>query len=313
MTLNCVLVCLAIVVPAQAQKTRAASASNAHAVELGHLADPAITESSGVVASHRAGGRLLWTHNDSGDGPFVYAMTLTGGKLGTFRLRNVDTVTDCEDIAIGPGPRAGMPYLYLGDIGDNNSVRTAVSHVCTVYRFPEPAVLSGARTSSQAHPVLTATPEAFCYVYPDGPHNAESLLVHPKTGRIYIVAKNANGRDGVYVFPLPLDPKRVVTLAKLATVTIKGEPDFYPNLVTGGDIAPDGKHLVLRTYWYAYEFAAPADLAGFDAVWRTRPRRILVPLQTQGEGIGYTYPQGDAFYLTSEGAHTSIYKVSRTH
>lgn len=307
------LACPLLLLPAHGQKRSVLSTVSPHAVELGHLQDGAITESSGVVASRRAGGRFLWTHNDSGDGPFVYAMKPNGAKMGTFRLGGVQTVTDCEDIAIGPGPKASVPYLYLGDIGDNNSVRTATSHVCTVYRVPEPAVTSGARTSTQAHPVVTAQAEAFRYVYPDGPHNAESLLVHPKTGRVYVVAKNPNGRDGVYVFPAPLDPRRVVVLKKIATVTISGEPNLYPNLVTGGDIAPDGSHVLLRTYWYAYEFAVPAGGAGFDGVWHAKPRRILTPLQTQGEGIGYTYPQSDAFYLTSEGAHTSIYKVSLTH
>jgi len=310
--LGAVLVCPLLLLPAQGRKHSAESAASPHATELGHLQDGAITESSGVVASRRAGGRLLWTHNDSGDGPFVYAVGLNGEKRGTFRLRGVDTVTDCEDIAIGPGPQAGVPYLYLGDIGDNNSVRSAVSHVCAVYRVPEPAVANSARTSTQAHPVMTARAEAFRYVYPDGPHDAETLLVHPKTGRIYVVAKNPNGHDGVYVFPASLDARKIVTLKKLATVVISGEPNLYPNLVTGGDIAPDGGHVLLRTYWYAYEFAVPAGRAGFDGAWRARPRRILVPLQAQGEGIGYAYPQGDAFYLTSEGAHTSIYKVSLT-
>ncbi len=311
--LGAVLACSMILLPAQGQKRSVPSPDSPHAVELGHLQDGAITESSGVVASRRAGGSLLWTHNDSGDGPFVYAVGLKGEKRGTFRLGGVQTVTDCEDIAIGPGPQAGVPYLYLGDIGDNNSVRSAVSHVCTVYRVPEPAVPLSARTSTQTHPLLTAQAEAFRYVYPDGPHNAESLLVHPKTGRIYIVAKNPNGHDGVYVFPTPLNPNKVTVLTKIATLAISGEPDFHPNLVTGGDIAPDGSHVLLRTYWYAYEFAVPAGGAGFDGVWRTNPRRIQVPLQPQGEGIGYAYPHGEAFYLTSEGAHTSIYKVSRPH
>lgn len=295
--------------PARAQARLPDAAPRA--VATGHLQDGAITESSGVVASRRAGGRVLWTHNDSGDGPFVYALGPDGSKRGTFRLGGVGAVTDCEDIALGPGPQGSVPYLYLGDIGDNNRVRSAASQVCTVYRMPEPVVTPAARLSTQAHPVVTAPAEAFRYVYPDGLHDAETLLVHPKTGRIYVVAKNPDGHDGVYAFPLPLDPRRVVTLRKIAVVAITGEPDFHPNLVTGGDIAPDGRHVLLRTYWYAYEFAAPA--ARFDDVWRARPRRILVPLQAQGEGIGYAYPKGEAFYLTSEGAHTSIYKVARPH
>lgn len=275
-------------------------------VALGTLQDPAITESSGVVASRRNPG-LFWTHNDSGDGPFVYALGPHGEKRGTFRLAGVSAVTDCEDIAPGPGSKRGVPFLYLGDIGDNNRVRTG----CVVYRFPEPIVTQTAARATQAKPFSTAPVEALRCRYPDGPHDAESLLVHPKTGRIYIVAKNKNGIDGVYYFPMPLDPTKTVTLTKIATVRISGEPPFYPNLVTGGDIAPDGTRLVLRTYWNAYEYHLPPHAVSFDAIWRTTPTRITLPLQPQGEGIGYVYPRGDGLILTSEGKGTTIYLLRK--
>lgn len=273
---------------------------------LGILRDPAVTESSGVVASRRNTG-LFWTHNDSGDGPFVYALGPHGENRGTYRLTGIASVTDCEDIAIGPGPKPGVPYLFLGDIGDNNSVRKS----CAVYRFVEPTVSKAASRSTKAHPVSTGAVDTLRCRYPDGPHDAESLLVQPKTGRPYIVAKNKDGIDGVYAFPLPLDPTATVTLTKVGTIRISGEPPFYPNLVTGGDIAPDGKRLILRTYWSAYEYHLPPHATGFDVIWATAPTKIDLPLQPQGEGICYAYPKGDALVLTSEGKATTIYKLRK--
>lgn len=298
---------LAALCPASsfAHKSVQAGNAGAHVSELGHLQDAAIAESSGIVASRRQPG-LYWTHNDSGDGPFVYAVGPHGEKRGAFRLRGVDNVTDCEDIAIGPGPRRGAPYLYVADIGDNDKKRDG----CVVYRVPEPGVTAAARTSTPQLPVLTAQAEAFRFVYPDGPHNAETLLVHPRTGRVYVIAKNKSGRDGVYAFPV-LDASRVATLTKVAAITISGEPSFNSNLVTGGDISPDGAHAVVRTYWYAYEYTMPRGSRAFDSLWKTTPQRIMLPLQPQGEGICYTYPKGEAFILTSEGKNTSLYEAWR--
>lgn len=277
-----------------------AGAQGGKVVALGTLQDSAIKESSGIAAGRRRPG-LFWTHNDSG-GPFVYALGPHGEKRGTFRLRGVPSVTDCEDIALGPGPRPGVPCVYLGDIGDNTRARKQ----CVIWRFPEPAV-----TRANAGPSLTGPTQSLRFVYPDGPHDAETLLVHPRTGRIIIVTKNKNGVNGVYTFPMPLDPGKIVTLARVGTVKIAGEPPIYPNLITGGDIAPDGRRLVLRTYWSAYEYKLPAGKTNFDAIWKTSPTTIDLPLQPQGEGICYTYPGGDALVLTSEGKGTTLYRLGR--
>ena len=87
-------------------------------VKLATIADSAINESSGLVASRTNSG-AYWTHNDSGGGPFIYALDTNGETLGTFRV-NGATNRDWEDIAAGPGPQHGRSYLYIGDIGDND-------------------------------------------------------------------------------------------------------------------------------------------------------------------------------------------------
>lgn len=296
--IHCALFCLLSLAAVNAS-AQTKPAPYAEAVTLGTLQDPAITESSGVAASRRSPG-LLWTHNDSGAGPFVYALGPHGERRGAFRLRGVPSVTDCEDIAVGPGPQPGVPYLYLGDIGDNRRVRKD----CVVWRFPEPTV-------TRTKPAQTQAPQPLRFVYPDGPHDAETLMVHPQTGRVYVVTKNKSGVNGVYTFPMPLKPNKTVTLARVGTIQIEGEPPFHPNLVTGGDIAPDGRRVILRTYWSAYEYTLPAHQASFDVIWKTAPTVVEIPLQPQGEGIGYTYPKGDGLVLTSEGKGATLYRLPR--
>src|ERR1043166_9285162 len=83
-----------------------------------------VRESSGVVVS-RAHPGLLCTHNDSGDGPFLYAVNASGDVLGVFRVDGAQA-EDWEDIALGPCPAARRRCLYIGDIGDNGEKRKSV-------------------------------------------------------------------------------------------------------------------------------------------------------------------------------------------
>src|SRR6266540_1134177 len=89
-----------------------------------NLQSPRVRESSGVVVS-RAHRGVLWTHNDSGDGPYVYATDLSGADRGAVRIRDARAV-DWEDIALGPCPAAGGACLYIADTGDNEENRKSV-------------------------------------------------------------------------------------------------------------------------------------------------------------------------------------------
>src|SRR5262245_22891059 len=91
---------------------------------LGTIRNAAVTESSGLVAS-RSLPRLYWTHNDSGDGPYLYAITPAGESRGVLRVDSARAI-DWEDIAAGPGPVANRSYLYIGDMGDNGSSRPEI-------------------------------------------------------------------------------------------------------------------------------------------------------------------------------------------
>jgi hypothetical protein len=267
-------------------------------VLLATLEDRAINESSGVVASRRNPG-LFWTHNDSGDGPLVYAFDRAGRSRGRWHVEGA-SARDWEDIAAGPGPNPVRPYLYAGDIGDNRAEREYV----VVYRFPEPELTSDFAGANGAPPRSTEPAEAVRIKYPDGPHNAEALLVHPSTGDLYIVTKTADGA-GVYKLAAPFGAEGVHTLARVAVLH---GPDFFGTLITGGDISPDGRRVALCDYAQGYELTLPTDSKDFDDVWRQTPAVVSLGARRQGESVGYRL-DGAALLATSEGTPTPLIEV----
>jgi hypothetical protein len=213
-----------------------------------------------------------------------------GEPCGTWRLTGA-TARDWEDIAAGPGPERTTSYLYLGEIGDNLEDQPDIA----VFRVPEPAATAGTAGPPKSAPGATEPAQKFRFRYPDGPHNAEALLVHPGTGDVYIVVKAEN--PGVYVARAPLDPSSITTLHKIATLPLGRNGDY--SLITGGDIAPDGNRVALCDYAGGYELRLPAGAADFDDVWQQAPVKLTLPLRPQGESIAYRL-DGKALLTTSE-------------
>jgi hypothetical protein len=288
--------------PATAAVTTTAAAPSGLGapVLLGQIEDEAVAESSGLVASRRNPGRL-WTHNDSDNPPLLFCVEPDGGSCGRWTVAGADNV-DWEDIAAGPGPQPGENYLYVGDIGDNTESRAEV----VVYRVVEPVVPARARVPGDASSGAvtlagtTAPATALHLHYPDGPHDAESLMVHPTTGDLYVVTK-ALGATAVY--KASPDGGELTRLATLGLGPLA--------LVTGGDISPDGRRVALCTLLAGYELTVdPADSAGFDAVWTRAAAPVALPGRAQGEGIAYRL-DGDALLLTSEGYPSPLFEVPR--
>src|SRR2546427_279731 len=97
---------------------RAAAQDSLATIErVGTLRDPRLFEASGIAVS-RAHPGVLWTHNDSGDSATVYAITLAGNLLATYRVPGA-TAVDWEDIALGPCPEHAGRCLFIADTGDN--------------------------------------------------------------------------------------------------------------------------------------------------------------------------------------------------
>jgi hypothetical protein len=236
------------------------------------LKDPRITESSGLAAS-RAHPGVYWTHNDQ-DEPRVFAVdSKTGETVATITLTGVGKPRDMEAISIGADGN-----VYVGDIGDN--LNGSWSHVW-IYRFPEPKVLKNA----------TVKATQFTVKYADGARNAEALMVHPTTGRVYIASKNEDG-GGLYEGPAKLSTAGTNVFRRIGEVP----------WVTDGAFSPDGKELVLRSYFSARGYAWANGKLGAD-------HRVTAPLQGQSEAVTYT-ADGKALMFGSEGEQSEVERVA---
>ncbi|WDT57012.1 hypothetical protein [Streptomyces sp. G7(2002)] len=238
------------------------------------ISDPRITESSGLTASRTHPG-IYWTHNDSDDGPYLYAVDGKSGRtVARITLRGVGAPRDVEAISAGPDGD-----LYVGDIGDN--LGGSWNHVW-IYRFPEPKRLRD----------TTVTATQFVVKYADGPRDAEAMMVHPKTGRVYLASKKQGGGGALYEGPRQLTASGTNTFRKVAPV------DLW---VTDGAFSPDGTRLVLRSYFgsriYRWQDGRPKDLGS-----------VGVPVQQQGESVTFT-ADGRTLMYGSEGGGSAVEPV----
>ena len=242
-----------------------------------------LRESSGIAAS-RAHPGLLWTHNDSGDGPFIYATDTAGADRGALRVAGAVAI-DWEDIALGPCPRNSGPCLYIADTGDNEELRLSV----TVYAVPEPTPPSGPADTLR----VTAPAAALRLVYPGGPADVEAIYV-TRDGTLYFVTKGrSNGVRLLRVRRAAWQSGGVVT-AELAQ-----ELPIAPNRrvgrwVTGAAVSPDGTRVVVRTTSELYVFTA-----GAGGVLAPKPIVCwLGNLEAQGEAVSFL--DAATLVLTSE-------------
>lgn len=231
-----------------------------------------LPEGSGIAASRRIAGRF-WSHNDSGE-PELIALDTNGKVTGRLRLEGA-AVEDWEALSVGPCPAGSC--LYVGDIGDNDAERRRV----TVYRIVEPPAAAD-----------RASVEVFHASYPDGAHDAETLLVDPG-GRLHIVTKGDTGPVAVYRFPAELRPGSEVRLERMGQPRTGGGDDR----ITDGAVSPDGQWTVLRTR-QALLFHRTSDL--LSGSWRAGDRVSLEAIgEPQGEGV--TFAADGSVVLVGEG------------
>ena len=285
--------------PSQQRAKKSGGNTYGAPVQVALLKDTVIKESSGLAASRKIPG-VYWTHNDSGDGPFIYAFDTRGVLRGVWRVAGASAY-DWEDMAAGPGPIGGKNYLYIGDIGDNGEKRSEV----IVYRVPEPVV--GTANNAKAKSFSTEPPEAIHLRYPDGAHDAEALLVHPTTGTIYIVTKILFGNPGIYEAVAPLKVGATITLARIGTLAV---PSLLGGIITGGAISPDGRRIAFCDYMQGYEAVLPDGKAAFDTIWKRPLTSFALGSRKQGESITYR-PDGKALLVTSEGSPMPLIQVVR--
>lgn len=261
---------------------------------VGLVTDPRIDEISGLAASRRRDG-LFWAHNDSGNPNSIFALTPAGAVVAEFAVAGVRNI-DWEDIA--SFELDGRPWLLIADIGDNGGLRPTIHLVL----IPEPDLSTDRGGTVAPEWVLTAR-------WPDGPRDAESVAVDPKSRTIYLLAKR---RVPAQLFALPLEPPaspdEVRTARQIGIVPGIPQPSQeeiaaspvigrWLGQPTGMDRRADGSFVVI-TYRDAYLFRArPGDDAA--ATLGRMPVRLGLPPLPQAEAVAFSR-DGRSVYAATE-------------
>lgn len=248
---------------------RKADGAEARPDVVSTIADPAITESSGLVVSTEDDD-LAYTVNDSGSSPIVYAIEISSGKtVGTTRLDA--ELIDTEALSIDQDGT-----LWIADTGDNRATRNDVA----LYSTPAPGRTDGDLQSVSRFPVS----------YPGGPLDVESLAINPVTGEKFLISK---GLLGGTVFAVP-DP--LVEDTDNRASALEGD---IPGIITDAAFTPDGRFVVARDYSEAYVLDA--------ATWQIASSQEL-PSAEQGETLAFE-AGGRSFLVGSEGAGSPLIRV----
>lgn len=220
------------------------------AKKAGTLDHLQVNEASGIAVSRKFPGRLYHV-NDSGGGPYFYVSGMEAKGTRPVRISGYESRrSDFEDMTLGECS-PGRSCIFIGDIGDNRKSRD----------YAEIIVIEEISDFGS----MTAPLKRIKIAYPDGPHNAEGLAIHPR-GDIFILTKEEE-KDLTKAYParlyrLPGDKWRsagegVITLEYIGEIDLPSLlPDASPlgQIVTSLDIAPDGKKFLVLTYEDAVEF-----------------------------------------------------------
>jgi hypothetical protein len=253
---------------------------------IGRITAARLEEISGLAVS-RQNPDMLWVHND-GQLKQVFVVR-TNGKL-VARVRIPVAIDDVEDIAIGPGTKSGIDYVYVGDIGDNDQDRREVR----IVRFPEPDLSKITQQEISVEGV-----EAIRLLYPDGPHNAETLFVEHQTGDVYIATKEKSQTRLYRAAAGKLGGNLPVMLEFVTPISVAE--------VSAGTISRGGDLVLLRTEHRGWLWSRRPNESLAVALRRaSKPVVVLADGQdANGEAVGFS-PDGSSYYTVSEGKRQPI-------
>ena len=252
-----------------------------------------LDEASGLAVSTRNPG-VVWSHNDDGNDGRLFAFRTNGTGLARYEMNvSFGGTGDIEDMAVGPGPAAGVQYLYVGDIGGagfQNETRNQVR----IVRIPEPVVPpvnSGVELDFigvQVFHLKYANLFGFPY-----PWDAEGMFVDPLNSDLYIFTKFNNVS---YVYRANLN---AAAAGSTNTLELVLTVPFHE--VSGAAISQDGSQIALRNEDVARIWMRCPGETVADALSRSGTSIPLVDRSKEpnGEAIAFL-PNGRGYITTTD-------------
>lgn len=281
--------------------------------QVGAFDTALIPEASGIAASTLYAGRF-YHNNDSGDGPYFYITKMDGSATKRITIAGFEP-SDVEDIALGPcsgQDGVSASCIFIADIGDNAEARESVSLV----QITESEHF-GARGGSDFSKAVIAPLRIIEAQYPDGPHNAESIAIHPD-GDLYLITKaggfSAGTSTPAKIFmmraaQLAIDTGDIQTFTRVGSLDLPeyitaetGERAVNNQVATGMDISADGTRTLIIAYRHMIEWGQDLSQLMTSTPEPEIGRNIRVtPLAQLPQSEAITYlPNVDAVLYSSE-------------
>lgn len=223
-----------------------------------------VKESSGIIFFRNK----IWTHNDSGGNPEIYAIdTATGAIVQTVNLDGAKNV-DWEDIT------QDDHFIYIGDVGNNRGNRKDLK----IYKIRKDLIPESGNAEISTFDIIS-------YKYGDqhsfekrmnrNDFDCESILAYGDS--LYLFSKNwADQQTRLYALP-----------KQSGDYTVFPHQTFPAGgLITGAALSPDQRQLALIGYvdfesfmWLFWDFDGPDFFSG-QALRINFPDMIFV--QTEG-------------------------------
>lgn len=235
-----------------------------------------LPESSGLL--YRDG--VLITHNDSGDGPYLYEIdTLTGAVARTVCLANASAV-DWEELA------ADETYLYIGDFGNNLGARTDLR----IYRVAWDDYWQQDTVLAEAIHFNYAEQTDFSIQTETTPFDAEALIA--AADGLYLFTKNWSDQQKCKIYRIPKTPGNytVSVIDSIAT----------PGLLTGANYHAADQRLLFVGYNFAEAFIIELSNVDLDNFSTATSRNWILPLDGSIKTEAIAYRDNRFAYLTKE-------------
>ena len=267
-----------------------------------------LPEVSGIACSRVTPG-YIWMESDD------YTRVVATDEKGEHKYMQINFPNlkalgirryDWEDMS--GGVYEGKNYLFIGAFGDNDEV----DDFYTIIYFEEPEISDGA--------TVDIDPAQIEYVYPDGKsHNCEALMYDNREQMLYIITKVYYNVCQVFSLPFRLDyGKEVQTLTYVCDLGLKsdigmgeykGKQLAYRgfHLVTGADISPDGKYILIKnhnnivpTFSWVLLWERQDGESVAETLTRERHPAPLKCYSSEWQGEAICWLNDSTFYTTSD-------------
>lgn len=244
-------------------------------IAFSRIEEPSAMEKSGRFAD------TYWTLNDSGGGPWIFAIRASGEIVKPDRAREykgirVSTATniDWEDMTLDD-----RGNLYIADCGNNGSRRRNLA----VYLLPEPDPLQTERATA-LRKIPFSYPDQ--HEFPPGKKDFDAEAVFWTRGHLHLLTKHRSDTlSRLYRFD-KLDPARNNPLTLVDSFDAGG-------MVTAADASDDGSLLAILTYHHIWLIELPSQGRAL-----LQGRKYRLPIRAgQCEGICFS---GDRLLISNE-------------